>query len=74
MRVRIFDQNENRQLDGLEVDWVFPVKALNKNLNRGQLELMLRLVRAGDPIVFHSMDRLGRNLDDLRLLVLGLTV
>jgi DNA invertase Pin-like site-specific DNA recombinase len=30
-------------------------------------------VREGDTVICHSMDRLGRNLDDLRKLVLGMT-
>ena len=34
---------------------------------------MLSFVREGDTIVCHSMDRLGRNLDDLRTMVFGLT-
>ncbi len=34
---------------------------------------MLAFVREGDTVLCHSMDRLGRNLDDLRRLVLGLT-
>ena len=34
---------------------------------------MLAFVREGDAVLCHSMDRLGRNLDDLRKLVLGLT-
>jgi len=34
---------------------------------------MLAFVRDGDTVVCHSMDRLGRNLDDLRKIVLGLT-
>jgi DNA invertase Pin-like site-specific DNA recombinase len=34
---------------------------------------MLKFVREGDTVVCHSMDRLGRNLDDLRKLVLGMT-
>jgi DNA invertase Pin-like site-specific DNA recombinase len=34
---------------------------------------MLSFVREGDTVVCHSMDRLGRNLDDLRKLVFGLT-
>jgi DNA invertase Pin-like site-specific DNA recombinase len=33
----------------------------------------LAFVRDGDTVVCHSMDRLGRNLDDLRKIVLGLT-
>ena len=34
---------------------------------------MLEFVREGDAVVVHSMDRLARNLDDLRKLVMGLT-
>jgi DNA invertase Pin-like site-specific DNA recombinase len=34
---------------------------------------MLALVREGDSVICESMGRLGRNLDDLRKLVLGLT-
>jgi DNA invertase Pin-like site-specific DNA recombinase len=34
---------------------------------------MLEFVREGDLVVCHSMDRLARNLDDLRRLVMGLT-
>jgi DNA invertase Pin-like site-specific DNA recombinase len=73
VRVSTFDQNENRQLDGVQIDRVFLDKASGKDVNRPQLELMLGFVREGDTIVCHSMDRLGRNLDDLRRMVLGLT-
>jgi DNA invertase Pin-like site-specific DNA recombinase len=34
---------------------------------------MLRFVREGDVVIVHSMDRLARNLDDLRQLVQDLT-
>ncbi len=34
---------------------------------------MLSFVRSGDTVICHSMDRLGRNLDDLWKLVPGLT-
>jgi DNA invertase Pin-like site-specific DNA recombinase len=44
-----------------------------KDLQRPQLELMLSFVREGDTVVVHSMDRLARNLDDLRQLVSSLT-
>lgn len=73
VRVSTFDQNENRQLEGVLVDRMFLDKASGKDVNRPQLALMLSFVREGDTIVCHSMDRLGRNLDDLRKMVLGLT-
>jgi DNA invertase Pin-like site-specific DNA recombinase len=41
--------------------------------NRPQLELMLRFARTGDTVIVHSMDRLARNLDDLRRIVHTLT-
>ena len=44
-----------------------------KDLHRPQLEAMLTFVRAGDTVLVHSMDRLARNLDDLRATVRGLT-
>jgi DNA invertase Pin-like site-specific DNA recombinase len=34
---------------------------------------LLRFARDGDTVVVHSMDRLARNLDDLRAVVQGLT-
>jgi len=73
VRVSSLDQNENRQLDGMELDRTFLDKASGKDVKRPQLEAMLTFVREGDTVICHSMDRLGRNLDDLRRLVLGLT-
>ncbi len=67
------DQNEIRQLDGRELDKVFTDRASGKDANRPQLQALLGFVREGDTLYCHSMDRLARNLDDLRKLVLGLT-
>lgn len=72
-RVSSLDQSTDRQLDGVELDRVFEDKLSGKDTNRPQLEAMLRHVREGDTIVCHSLDRLGRNLDDLRKLVNELT-
>ncbi len=73
VRVSAVDQNVVRQLDGLDLDKTFTDKASGKDINRPQLELLLSFIREGDTLVCHSMDRLGRNLDDLRRLVLQLT-
>src|SRR5271167_860474 len=62
-----------RQLGGRELDKVFTDRASGKDVNRPQLEALLGFVREGDTLYCHSMDRLARNLDDLRKLVLGLT-
>lgn len=73
VRVSSFDQNPERQLEQVQVDKVFTDKASGKDTRRPELERLLAFVREGDTVVVHSMDRLARNLDDLRRLVQGLT-
>src|SRR3954464_7546695 len=73
IRVSTLDQQIERQLDGMVLDQIFTDKASGKDTNRPQLELMLRFARTGDTVVVHSMDRLARNLDDLRRIVHTLT-
>ena len=51
----------------------FTDKASGKDINRPELDAMLAFAREGDTVVVHSMDRLARNLDDLRKLVQSLT-
>jgi hypothetical protein len=67
------DQNTERQLEGIEVDKTFTDKASGKDTQRPQLEALMSFVRSGDTVVVHSMDRLARNLDDLRRIVQTLT-
>ena len=73
VRVSSVDQNTVRQLDGIAVERVFTDKVSGKDTARPQLEEMLAFVRDGDTVIVHSMDRLARNLDDLRRLVRTLT-
>lgn len=73
IRVSTLDQNSDRQLDQVQVDRMFTDHASGKDTKRPQLEAMLAFVREGDTVVVHSMDRLARNLDDLRHLVQHLT-
>nr|MCJ4044819.1 recombinase family protein [Klebsiella pneumoniae]MUA70411.1 recombinase family protein [Klebsiella pneumoniae] len=73
VRVSSFDQNPERQLEQTQVSKVFTDKASGKDTQRPQLEALLSFVREGDTVVVHSMDRLARNLDDLRRLVQKLT-
>jgi len=73
VRVSSVDQNADRQLDGLALDRVFIDRASGKDAKRPELEAMLAFVREGDLVVVHSMDRLARNLDDLRRIVQELT-
>ena len=68
-----FDQHTERQLDGIEVDRTFTNKASGKDTKQPQLELLMSFVRSGDTVIIHSMDRLARNLDDLRRIVQTLT-
>jgi len=55
------------------LDRTFTDKASGKDTQRPQLMELLAFVRDGDTVVVHSMDRLARNLDDLRKLVQQLT-
>jgi DNA invertase Pin-like site-specific DNA recombinase len=73
VRVSTLDQNEQRQLDGRALDRVFTDKASGRDTARPQLIELVRFARDGDTVVVHSMDRLARNLDDLRSLVQKLT-
>ena len=73
VRVSSFDQNPERQLEHVPVDRLFTDKASGKDTQRPELERLLAFVREGDTVVVHSMDRLARNLDDLRRLVQKLT-
>ena len=73
IRVSTIEQNTERQLDGIELDKIFTDKASGKDANRPALKEMLEYVRDGDTIIVHSMDRLARNLEDLRKIVRGLT-
>ena len=73
VRVSTFDQNPERQLENIQVDRTFIDKASGKDIKRPQFEAMMSFVREGDTLVVHSMDRLARNLDDLRRVVQTLT-
>lgn len=73
VRVSTLDQNTDRQLEGLALDRVFTDKASGKDVQRPQLQAALQYLREGDTLLCHSMDRLARNLDDLRRIVRELT-
>ena len=73
VRVSSYDQNPERQLEGISLDRIFVDKASGKNTERPELEALLRFVREGDTVIVHSLDRLARNLDDLRQMVNALT-
>jgi DNA invertase Pin-like site-specific DNA recombinase len=73
IRVSSIGQNVERQLDGIDLDKKFTDRASGKDTKRPQLQAALDYLRDGDVLIIHSMDRLARNLDDLRKIVLDLT-
>lgn len=64
-RVSSKDQNLARQLESArkykDVDRVFTDKQSGKNFNRTAYLEMKEVLREGDEVVVHSLDRLGRN-------------
>lgn len=73
VRVSTLDQKTDRQLVGTELHRTFTDHASGKDTDRPELAQMVAYVREGDTVIVHSMDRLARNLEDLRGLVRTLT-
>lgn len=73
VRVSTTEQNTARQLDGIALHRVYEDKASGSTADRPKLVEALGYLREGDKLVVHSMDRLARNLDDLRRIVRQLT-
>lgn len=72
VRVSSKDQNEARQLEkmrelGIADKNLFIDKASGKDLEREQYQKLISLVEEGDEIIFDSLDRLGRDYDDLTI-------
>ncbi|WP_243526959.1 recombinase family protein [Bacillus pseudomycoides] len=69
VRVSSKDQNEERQIQnmkdlGIEDRDIFIDKESGKNMERENYQMLKRLVRTGDTIMFDSLTRLGRNMND----------
>ncbi|MGG2134552.1 recombinase family protein [Bacillus sp. S2(2024)] len=69
VRVSSKDQNEQRQIQnmkdlGIEDRDIFIDKESGKNMERENYQTLKRIVRTGDTIVFDSLTRLGRNMND----------
>lgn len=73
VRVSSEDQNDERQLDGIQIDSKFTDRASGKNAERPALKAALQHARVGDTFVVHSMDRLARNVEDMLRIVRELT-
>jgi DNA invertase Pin-like site-specific DNA recombinase len=69
IRVSTTEQSLERQLEGVKCDRSFVDKISGKSTLRPALQEMLTYARDGDTVIVHSMDRLARNLDDLRTIV-----
>lgn len=68
IRVSTVEQNESRQLEGLEkynIDKIFQEKVSAKDTNRPQLNVMLDFAREGDTIYVWDFSRLARSTKDL---------
>ena len=68
IRVSSYDQNPDRQLDGIHLDKIFVDKASGKDIKRPAFDDLLNYVREGDLLVVHSLD-----LEHLRYVVKVLT-
>ena len=71
IRVSSTDQNEDRQLDALRGKAVPPRniymdKQSGKDFNRPQYRRMVRRLRRGDLLYILSIDRLGRNYEEIQ--------
>lgn len=69
IRVSSVAQNTERQLATINVDKIFEDKLSGKDVKRPKLQEMIDYVREGDVVYVHSIDRLARNLVDLKQIV-----
>lgn len=73
IRVSTDHQDPNLQLKGISLDKCFVEIASGKDAKRPQLEILLQYAREGDTIYVSSIDRIARNLVDLRKIISLLT-
>ena len=69
-RVSASDQNEARQVEALlaaNVDerYIFIDKASGKDFNRAEYRVLIHALREGDTLIIKSIDRLGRNYNEI---------
>ncbi len=70
VRVSSTDQNEDRQMialkeKGLQEHWIFMDKQSGKDFNRPNYQKMLKKLQSGDLLYILSIDRLGRNYNEI---------
>lgn len=70
IRVSTREQNEGRQVialheAGVDTRYIYMNKQSGKNFERPQYKKMLRKLRSGDLLYAKSIDRLGRNYEEI---------
>lgn len=68
VRVSTKEQNEDRQIIAMQefgVDKIYTDKQSGKDFLRPQYQKLLRRIKKDDVLVIKSIDRLGRNYDDI---------
>lgn len=68
VRVSTVDQNEARQIKAMQEDGVEKIymdKQSGKDFNRPEYKKMISELKQGDVLVLHSIDRLGRNYEEI---------
>ena len=68
VRVSTADQNEARQIKAMQDDGVEKIymdKQSGKDFNRPEYKKMISELKRGDILVLHSIDRLGRNYEEI---------
>ena len=68
IRVSTKEQNLDRQIDALEelpIDQIFEDKQSGKDFDRPAYLDMMEVINPGDLIIVKSIDRLGRNYDEI---------
>lgn len=70
IRISSKDQNEARQFEkmkelGINERYIFIDKQSGKNFERPQYQLVKQMLREGDVLYLHSLDRFGRNKEQI---------
>ncbi|MBW9212812.1 MULTISPECIES: recombinase family protein [Terrabacteria group] len=70
VRVSTREQNVDRQLtamkkENLEMEQIYVDKASGKDFNRKKYQLLIKKLKEGDELYIKSIDRLGRNYDEI---------
>ena len=68
VRVSTKDQNEDRQMIAMRefgVERIYADKQSGKDFNRPEYQKLVRKLKAGDVLVIQSLDRFGRNYEEI---------